>query len=79
MDMDELTGWEEHVRDEARECGELAARRREAEEDARKEIALLEQEEEEYRQSRGFSCQPAVPSCSKGMRLSECYPDLLPF
>ncbi len=33
----ELTGLEEHLRDEAWECGELAAMRREAEQEARME------------------------------------------
>ena len=78
MDMDELTGWEEHVRDEAWECGELAALRRESEEEARKEAAMHEQEEEEYRKARGFSCGVA-PSCSRGYVSAECSPDEIPF
>ncbi len=74
----ELTGWEEHVRDEAWECGEIAARRREAEEEARMEAAMYEHEEEEYRLSRGLPCSP-VSGCSRGRPLAECAPDEIPF
>ncbi len=77
--MHELTGWEEHVRDEAWECGELAARRREAEEEVRKEVAMLEFENEEWLRARGFPCQAATTACSRGNAFAECAEDDLPF
>lgn len=43
----ELTGFEEHMNDEAYECGELAAMRAEAEREARAEAAIAAWEEEE--------------------------------
>jgi DNA-binding FadR family transcriptional regulator len=75
---DELTGWEEHLRDEAWECGELAARRREAEDEARLEAAMAEQEEAEALRARGFPCSSA-PCCARGRALAECREDDLPF
>jgi hypothetical protein len=45
---DELTGLEEHLRDEAYECGEVAAMRREAEEFHRMEAAIGEAEQREW-------------------------------
>lgn len=53
-----MTGWEEHCRDEAHECGERVAMRREAEAEGRAEArnmaheAMLE--ENDRRTARGF-------------------------
>lgn len=77
----ELTGLEEHLRDEAWECGELAARRLEAEEEARKEAAAWEYEMEEARLAEGLPCLPATPgsACSRARSASECREDDIPF
>jgi hypothetical protein len=72
----ELTGLEEHLRDEAWECGELAARRREAEREARLEAAHLDFELEEARQAWGHRCESLTPVC-QGRVTAECFD--LPF
>ena len=59
---EELTGWEEHCRDEASECGEYAAMREEARREAAMEAAMYEDEcreaaEEDARQYPGGRCE----------------------
>lgn len=58
----DVTGWDEHVRDEAYECGELAAMRREAEREHEMEEAMYDAELEE--QEALWAAQQANPFTS---------------
>lgn len=66
----ELTGWEEHVRDEAWECGEIAAMREEARREEESECAYeqecrAEAEAEDRRRYPGGRCVFDVPACER--------------
>jgi hypothetical protein len=63
--MDELFGLDEHLRDEAWECGEEAARRLRAEHDLQVEAqASMDREESEVAGSMSsLLCFPLLPSC----------------
>ena len=81
-DANELTGWEEHLRDEATECGELAAMRREAKRDARTEAAMIRAEqEEEEREWKAQQANPLRSVCSyPAPYAAECrFHDPIPF
>lgn len=61
----ELTGWAEHVRDEAYECGELAARRREAQREFEAEVRHVYAEMgEEQAHWDALQANPLTATCS---------------
>ena len=74
---EELTGLEEHLHDEASECGELAALREEARRDAAREAAYADQEEAEHEAAwlaanpGGFCCYQDRALC--GLENELCF------
>ena len=82
--QDELTGLEEHLRDELSVFDESADQffmRQEAEEDSRKEHAMYLWELEEEIRLAGFSCIDLWYSkaVNHGTVSAECKPDTCPF
>lgn len=81
----ELTGYAEHLRDEAYECGELAAMRREANREAEREAWYAEEADRVAREE--FEAQQANPFTSvcpfDSWNAPECQPhradDEIPF
>lgn len=78
-DVDELIGFEEHLHDVAYECGEIAAMRREAEDEARKEAEMFEFEQEELRRAWGYLCKTVTVECTRTCDWTECQTDEIPF